>query len=296
MTKRNLEGFGPDSKAPKKKRGSQGRFAFHASFHGDVLLGMQTLDDGERGVYVTIYMQMYQMRSALPLDHAWLARICNIPVQRLRARLASLVAKARIVVDEEQGLVYDERTMRELVAMERYNQAQADRIKSRWTESGKGPKAKPELRVVAGDTLVEIRKQLAEAENVSGAEQIQPPPQPTPQTLGQTPENHGRRRLSVEQDQSPSGYRSDTNQYPYPINPLTPSNDHEEGAPDRGPPMPSLRAGGPPNEARKRRLEALAALDLLKGGGAETPKGFEGEQSEPDEPDHPADRKARREP
>lgn len=283
--KDKMERFGgADKPAPKRKRGSQDRFAFHQCFHGDALLGVALLDDGERGVYITIIWTMYQQRSALPLDYAWLARINNISVQRLRARLKALADKGRLIVDEEAGLVFDERSMRELVAAERYNQAQTDRAKTRWQEKGGGgkdPKPKPELRVVPPAALAELGAVL---ENVSGAEQIQPPPQPRAQPRAQPPENHGRRKASYEENQGPGECRAHANHIHNHNTPQTPQDQAQPASPGADDAQPPRGGVVLPSEVQKRRAAALAALDQLKAGAAEPAQGLEGDRSEGDQP------------
>lgn len=180
----------------KPKRTSQDRYSWHRCFHGDALLGVADLDDGERGVYITIIWQMYQRRAALPLDYAWLSRVNNISVQRLRARLASLEAKGRIVVDREAGMVFDERTVRELTAADRLKVTNADR--GRVGADHRWQKEAPSLRLVASGDLPDVVDKV-----------IQPTPQPTPQTPPQPPNKEGVCFGVSERNQSAESYVSD---------------------------------------------------------------------------------------
>lgn len=285
-------GFGASDKPPKRKRGSQDRYAFHQCFHGDALLGVAMLDDGERGVYITIVWTMYQQRSALPLDYSWLARINNIPVQRLRVRLKALVARGRIVIDEENGLVYDERAMRELVAAERYNQAQAERAKASW-KNRPPAKAKPQLRVVAPAEVADIAAALA---NVSGGDSNQTPPQTPLQPGSLPPTNRGVCFEHSEQNQDDKNSRAHANHIHNHKTPTTGAQS-PRSAPAPAATLP-LRGSGGGDLKKQRQAAALDALKQLRP--AKPTQGFEGSASgqspapDPAEPAPPADRRAKR--
>lgn len=289
--RKNLEGFGPEDKPQlKRKRGSQDRFAFHQCFHGDAWAGLLDLDDGEVGVYWRIILLMYIRRAALPLDYGWLAGQCNIPHQRARARCEALEGKGRIVIDREQRLIYDERALRELVAAERFSEAQQERAKQRGHEKERKPK--PELRVVPAEKLADLRAALGE--NVSGANKAGAP-QRSQQREGQRsvqrpPENRISARLSGPQDQAVSVSRGHANHIHTHNNPLTPCE--TPAAPSPGKPAASPPGGGGGLDARARRAAAMAALEVLKGGAAEADQGMEDDSGSDDAPAQSGDRKA----
>lgn len=250
-----MDGFGAGDK-PKKKRTSADRFAWHACWHGDALLGVQHLDDGERGVYVTLIWLMYQHRAALPLDHAWLARQCNIPVQRLRARLASLEGKGRIVVDTEMNLVYDDRVIRELEAAGRYSKDQAARASKRWGPKPAPAKGRPELKVVGNVGP------LSE-ENISALAEISPPlslglsPPLSPPKVGGAEKANP---LAAKQDHACRGDATQTHTQIH--NPTKPAQAPRAAPPGGG------RSGQSVEEWRADQLRRMGLTDEGKDGTA----------------------------
>ncbi len=125
----------------KKQRTSQGRFAFHMCYHGDAWLGVDELSGLATGIYWKIILRMYIRRAALTDDDADLARLFNESLKNYRRAKKELLSAGRIIC--EDGLLYDERACRELVGLERYSQAQADRAKARH----KGAPAPPRVVV-----------------------------------------------------------------------------------------------------------------------------------------------------
>lgn len=109
-----MTSFERQNKARARRREVSPKFAFHKRFHSDALAGMADLNPEERGIYNTIIDLMYQRRSVLPDDDAWLARVNNCPLRTYRRVKKSLLAKGRIITCEESGALYDERALREL--------------------------------------------------------------------------------------------------------------------------------------------------------------------------------------
>ena len=144
------------------------RYAWHQCWHFDAWNGIEGLAPDEVGVYWRIILMMYKRRSALRDDDIEMARLCETPTRTYRRIRAALIGKGRIVVDEENGLIYDERALAELVAAERFSQAQTDRAKRKW---GGKTERKPRLRVVGGKDRSESAslKQLSNNFDVTSA-------------------------------------------------------------------------------------------------------------------------------
>lgn len=141
-SKDHLESFGDEGKPSKAKRTSADRFAWHACWHGDAWLGVMELSGLATGIYWKIILRMYIKRGALADDDADMARICNESLKNYRRAKRELIAAGRIVVDEENGILFDERAIRELEAANRHSEAQTARVKKRWKDA-KPPRSKP---------------------------------------------------------------------------------------------------------------------------------------------------------
>jgi hypothetical protein len=123
---------GKDEQPAKAKRTSADRYAWHQCWHGDALLGVMGLSGLARGVLWTILLLMYNDQSALADDDREMARLCNESLKNYRRAKRELLAAGRIVVDEENGILYCERAIRELEAANRLSKAQSERVKKRW--------------------------------------------------------------------------------------------------------------------------------------------------------------------
>ena len=128
---------------PPSKRGKRDRYAFHFCWHHDAWDGIMLMPPDQVGVYWRIILLMYKRRSALPNNDVELAQLCHVSTRAFRRIKAALVEAGRIVVEEDTGLLYDQRAIVELIGAERYSEAQAQRAKNRW----KGKPAKPRLAV-----------------------------------------------------------------------------------------------------------------------------------------------------
>lgn len=245
-------------KPPKDpKRGKLNRYAWHQCWHHDAWDGILLMPPDQVGVYWRIILLMYKRRSALPDSDVELAQLCHVSTRAFRRIKAALIEAGRIVVEEDTGLLYDQRAIIELIGAERYSEAQAERAKNRW----KGKPPKPRLAVdneTKGPMIGPIKGDKVSGYRAPSAEII-----------------------------DDSECRAHANHKPE-EKPLS-----ETEAPGRAA-LPSLRAVGAPR-GREAKLAALAALSALKAKPAEPDEGFEGGPSEadPSEP-HGTDRKAKR--
>lgn len=250
-----------DGRKPPKKKARRDRFAFHQCWHFDAWSGLIELSDGEVGVYWRIILLMYMRRAALPLDRRWLANQCNIPLKVLNARLQALEEKGRIVVDTDQGLIYDERALGELVDAGFHSEAQTQRAKKRWAD-------RPVLVV---HNVAPIRPEV-EAEVVQVARNYGSKSAPT---MGST-------QTQVEQNQEHERCRTDANQKPltntepHPPRTAPPRRSpHESGGASSGQKKPAPKHGMSIDEWRADQLRRMGAIE-------------EGKDETEREPDPPA--------
>lgn len=262
MGKHDVASFDDESKPIKTKRMKGDRYAFHQCFHGDAWQGILDLSDAETGIYWRIILLMYMRRAALPNDRQWLARLCNVTTRSLNRTLKSLDDKGRIVIDEEMGLIFDQRAIRELVASDRFSQEQTERAIARWEARKSAPKRGHKPRVVVSNDTLPAREQAEMSENYC--------------------EKNSRKSAvtsaEVEQDQSLSLYRIDANHN---------QNHIEKEEPKTPPPAPRaatppLRGSGAPTEKKEKLGAALEALHRAFGSSGRPEVAEEGfEETEP---------------
>lgn len=147
MNDRIHSGSPPDGK-PEGRRGPKrgDHYSWHRCYHDKALAGVSDLRSEQRGVYITLYWLCYSKHGPLPADDEWLARMCNEPLRKFRRIKAELVARGRIIEDLEAGLIYDERTLRELTDAGVFSQAQVKRAEI----GGQARKRRPELALIEG--------------------------------------------------------------------------------------------------------------------------------------------------
>lgn len=144
--------------APKRKRtATADRFSHHTCWHHDAWQGLLMMPPAEVGVYWRIILLMYIRRGPLADDDRDLAHACHTDLRTYRRIKASLVERGRIVVDAENGIVFDERTVRELVDAGFFSETQTERAMKRHA-SGRtrnGSQNPPHLCGKSAPTLVE---------------------------------------------------------------------------------------------------------------------------------------------
>lgn len=119
---------GDSQQQPKRKRtATKDRFSHHTCWHHDAWQGLLMMPPAEVGVYWRIILLMYIRRGALTDDDRDLAHACHTELKTYRRIKAALVARGRIVVDAENGILYDERTVRELVDAGYFSAVQTER-------------------------------------------------------------------------------------------------------------------------------------------------------------------------
>lgn len=253
-----------DERKPEKKRkrtATRGRFSHHTCFHHDWWNGVLGMPPDEVGVYERIIKLMYIRRAALRDDDRELAQLCHCEIRVYRRIKASLIARGRVVVDEENGLIYDERTIRELVDAGFFSEDQTKRALKRHTKTpmltvvderyrSEAPNVVP-LRDEDSVSVAQVLDKVGCKSDVSLVDN-------SPQT---------------EQKQDDSVQNGHANQYPVPI-PKAPNP--EKAAPQRAAMPP--RGGGAQQgakhkftraeiEARREqfRLDALAEAEAEQG-------------------------------
>lgn len=128
-----VDGFGASDKPRKKKRLSGVRFSFHNCYHGDAWQGLLLMPPDEVGVYWRIILLMYIRKAAITDNDVEMAQLCHTSTRSYRRIKASLVARGRIIVDDDHGILYDERTIKELVAAGFFSEVQTARSMKRHT-------------------------------------------------------------------------------------------------------------------------------------------------------------------
>lgn len=106
-----------------------GHYAWHACWHDDAWRGIELMPPDVVGVYWRIILLMYRKRAALPDDDATLAKVCLTSLKHYRRVKRVLIEAQRIEVDEENGLLYCTRAVKQLVRDARYREAQGRRGK-----------------------------------------------------------------------------------------------------------------------------------------------------------------------
>lgn len=124
---------------PKRKRtATKGQFSHHTCWHGDAWKGILGMPPAEVGVYWRIILLTYIRRSALPDDDREIAQLCHTELKTYRRIKAALIARGRIEVDEENGILFDKRAVAELVDAGFFSAEQTERaIKSHRKRGGK---------------------------------------------------------------------------------------------------------------------------------------------------------------
>jgi uncharacterized protein YdaU (DUF1376 family) len=128
------------------------RYSWHEKNHLVAIATKSDLKPEQRGIYETIIEHCYARRGPLPNDDVWLAKINNCDIRIWRRVKEELRQMARIVVDEENGWVYDERAFRTLVKQGLFSAKQAER--ARGGGKNKAParaKGRPQLSVIEGN-------------------------------------------------------------------------------------------------------------------------------------------------
>lgn len=128
------------------------RYTWHEKNHLVAIATKADLKPEQRGIYETIIEYCYARRGPLPNDDVWLAKINNCDIRIWRRVKEELRGMARIVVDEENGWVYDERAFRTLVKQGLFSAKQAER--ARGGGKNKAParaKGRPQLSVIDGN-------------------------------------------------------------------------------------------------------------------------------------------------
>lgn len=185
---KKLDRFGEEHKGERRKRTSADRFAWHACWHNDAWIGVDDLSAAATGVYWKLILRMYMKRAALPDNDAANARLFNVSPSVYRRLKAELIAAGRVIVDAENGLIFDDRAMRELVAAERYSDAQQERAKKRWKPARKTPKVHrvegSNVVMIAPDeaqNMLQIERQTGAGIDAGFASILTPISAPTPE-------------------------------------------------------------------------------------------------------------------
>jgi hypothetical protein len=129
-----------DSPEPvkRKRTATKGQFSHHTCWHGDAWKGILGMPPAEVGVYWRIILLTYIRRSALRDDDREIAQLCHTELKTYRRIKAALIARGRIEVDEENGILFDKRAVAELVDAGFFSEEQTERaIKSHRKRGGK---------------------------------------------------------------------------------------------------------------------------------------------------------------
>ena len=231
---------------------------------------------------------MYIRKAALHYDAKELAQLCHCDVRTFKRVTKSLIGRGRIVHDEENGLLYDERTIRELVKAGFFSEEQTARAMTRW--NGVTPP-----RVVVDETA---RSDLPSNVAILRPEQTVAVSQVLHKVGAKLMETRVDNEGSTERDQSVRGENAHATQYPLPIahpqNLENPDDGERSSCPRRSP----LNRGGAasaPRQAKDRQqwlADQAAALGVTTRGKEEEPIG-----ASPDEAldeFQPGDKTARR--
>lgn len=124
----------PEIGKPRKKE----RYAWHACWHDDAWRGIELLPPEIVGVYWRIILLMYRRQSALPDNDATMARACFASLKVYRNAKRELLDRQRLKQDEENGLLFCPRAVKQLVHDQRFREAQSTRGKR-----GGRPRQKP---------------------------------------------------------------------------------------------------------------------------------------------------------
>jgi uncharacterized protein YdaU (DUF1376 family) len=95
-------------------------------YFDDFLTGTDVLTAEEVGIYMLLLSRMWSQRGPLVNDNKQLAKWCNVPPQRMRKTLSSLIEKEKIHVDEG-GALFNPRALLELENAMSRKQKAADR-------------------------------------------------------------------------------------------------------------------------------------------------------------------------
>ena len=107
----------------------ESRYSWHACWHDDAWRGIEFMPPDIVGVYWRIILMMYRHRSALRDDDETLAMACFTSVKTYRRAKKALLDADRIEIDEENGLLYCKRAIKQLVKDQRFKETQGRRGK-----------------------------------------------------------------------------------------------------------------------------------------------------------------------
>lgn len=265
------------------------RYSWHEKNHLVAIATKTDLKPEQRGVYETIIEHCYARRGPLPNDDVWLAKINNCDIRKFRRLKEELRQMARIVVDEENGWVYDERAFRTLVKQGLFSAKQAERARG----GGKNktparPKGPPQLSVIDGN-VSELTPEAVRDLGLTVGLTVGPTVAPTvPVTISPKSEP----------------FEPKSNTYPEPnashrVRTTYISNTGSESPPSAPAPAASLplRGSGGGDLKKQRRQEALEALSrssLMQSKGSDEMVREPTRQPDPETPTPAADRTARR--
>lgn len=260
------------------------RYSWHEKNHLVAIATKSDLKPEQRGIYETIIEHCYARRGPLPNDDVWLAKINNCDIRIFRRVKEQLRQMARIVVDEENGWVYDERAFRTLVKQGLFSAKQAERARG----GGKNktptrPKGPPQLSVIDG--------------NVSGL---------TPEAVRDLGLTVGRTIPVtipgivpgiVSPKFCPTEPKSST--YPEPdashrVRTKDISKHHSTPAPAATLPLRGSGGGDRKKQSLKAALDALSRSSLIEQKGSDETVREPTRQPDPEKPKPAADRTARR--
>lgn len=129
----------------KPRKTSRQRMAYHKAYHHDIWSGLIGMPGDQVGVYWRIILLMYIRRAAISDSDIEIAQLCHEPLKNYRRIKKALIARGRIVVDEEHGILYDQRAIHELVDAGYLSEENTARAMRRWN-----PKTPP--RVIVDNT------------------------------------------------------------------------------------------------------------------------------------------------
>lgn len=249
-----LDRFDDDGKPRRQATSVEADDAFwYKRFPHKARAGFRGLTMEQKGFYAELIELVMEARGPLADNDVENARTFGCDIRQFRRIKAELLELERIKVEE--GTLFDERAIRELVRAGLYSESQARRAKTRWRKKHQPPRVvalpvRPDLAPTIGPT-VPATVAATVARNV-----------------GRTPNeiNGPKHAEEKSREDSPSE----------PINPRA-----------TRPAKPPLRGGGA--QAHGMTIDEWRADQLRRMGQAE--QGCEGEQ---DEAPAPADRTARR--
>lgn len=228
---KKMESFDDEDKPKRNRRSAtKGRHSFHTCWHHDWWSGVIGMPPEQVGVYERIIKLMYIRRAPLRDDDKELAQLCHCDVRTYRRIKRALIERARIVHDEENGLLYDQRTIRELVDAGFFSEEQTKRAAKR---KGKTPaltlvdeRARsdaPNVVPLRDEAIVPIAQVCEKVDGKLGTSLMET------RVYNSTP-CEGKQALSVQ--------NGVTNQYPIPNKP-------QIAAPNPAKPRRDPRAGSP---------------------------------------------------